>query len=228
MSMTLPDRNPIIVDVEQGSAQWRLARYGVITASNVHRLLTPSGKLSNSDARRAYIGQLVAEYALGADIELDDDFKFRGTKWTERGTDLEPEARDSYQFIRDLEPRKVGFVYRDESRLTGCSPDALVGDEGGWECKAPAPGTHWHTWAMDAVPRKHVPQIQFCLWVTGREWWDFQSYAPGLPDFLLRCLPDPAWQRALDDAIPEALAEIEHGRQRVRDTGIVPAMEGEG
>ena len=45
----------------------------------------------------------------------------------------------------------------------GCSPDGLVGDDGGLEAKAPNPETHLLWLSGGIIPVKHMPQVQFCL-----------------------------------------------------------------
>ena len=167
---------------QQGSVQWHEARLGIPTASEFSRIVTPTGKLSA--ARVTYMGELLAEWALGEPVG-----GFTGTEDTERGNVLEPDARRYYAFVRDLEPRECGFLCRDGSKLVGCSPDALIGDcsgPGGLELKCPQPGKHLLWLAMGTLPREHFAQVQGCLWVTGWEWWDFMSYHPGLPEFLVR------------------------------------------
>ena len=114
--------SPIILDCEQGSAEWEAARLGVATASMCSKIITPTGRLSS--ARDEYVGTLLAEWALGEPVE-----EFMGTFHTERGKALEPQALAHYRFQTGLEAEKVGFVFKDENRLAGCSPDALVGDE---------------------------------------------------------------------------------------------------
>ena len=213
---------PIILDCEQGSAEWEAARLGVATASMCARIITPTGRLST--ARDEYVGTLLAEWALGEPVE-----EFMGTRHTERGKALEPQALAHYRFQTGLEAKKVGFVYRDGDRLAGCSPDALVGDAGGLELKCPSPGNHLIWWlhgrATGEIPKKHVPQVQFSLWVTQRKWWDWMSFHPDLPPFLARIAPDPKWQAALDACMPAVFDEIRAGRQLLRSEGFGLAEE---
>ena len=60
------------------------------------------------------------------------------------------------------------------------------------------------------------------MWVTGRAWWDFLSYAPGLPPVLIRVEPDKKFQSALDDHMPTFHAELMSGRERLREKGVEP------
>ena len=119
----------IILECEQGSAEWQAARLGIPTASAFKRILTPSGKLSAS--RDAYMAELLAEHFLGEPIE---DFD---SEWVVRGKLLEPQARDYYAFHADVEPKQVGFCYISERDLVamaggldpavGASPDGARG-----------------------------------------------------------------------------------------------------
>ena len=207
----------IVLDCEQGSVPWVEARLGIPTASEFSKIMTPGGKLSAS--RIPYLGTLVAEWALG---DAAGDIEFGGNAWTERGQALEPQARAAYGFTRDVDPVTVGFVYRDETRLSGCSPDSLVGDDGILELKCPMAGHHLVWLAQDIIPREHVSQLQGQLWVTGREWVDFMSFFPGLPPFIVRAAPDPTYQAALDVAIPDFVAEVLDARERLRALGVTP------
>ncbi|MCP3672079.1 MAG: YqaJ viral recombinase family protein, partial [Gammaproteobacteria bacterium] len=112
----------ITLDVIQGSDAWFKARSGIPTASCFDKIITSSGKASTQHI--AYSNKLVAEYAMQ---KSSDDF--RG-KWMERGTEVEPEAREYYQFITDNEVEEVGLIYKDENRLVSCSPDCLTKDKG--------------------------------------------------------------------------------------------------
>ena len=207
---------PIILDVEQGSPAWEAARLGVVTASQAHRIVTPTGKLSSQ--REEYVAELLYEWATGEPFE-----EFGGTHHTERGKALEPLARAHLKFVTGEDVREAGFVYKDESRMVGCSPDALIGYDGGAELKCPGPGKHLVYWHRGVVPKAYVPQVQFSMWVTGREWWMFQSFHPELPHLLLRVERDAAWMEAFDAHVPAVLDEIRAGRERLRAEGFGPS-----
>jgi hypothetical protein len=91
----------------------------------------------------------------------------------------------------------------------GASPDGLVGDEGGIEIKCPLPHTHVSYLRAGDVPSKYIPQIQGCLWITGREWWDFMSYHPAMEDLIVRVYRDEAYIKKLADAVTSAVEIIE-------------------
>lgn len=207
----------IVLDCEQGSREWIEARLGIPTASMFSQIVTPSGKLSAS--RGPYMGKLLAEWALGEPV---DNFE---SEWMERGKFLEAEAFKYYGFVTESKPKKVGFVYKDEARMVGCSPDGLVSEIGTLELKCPSPGEHLTYLAGGVCPKKYVPQVQGEIWVTGALWGDFMSYHPGLPPFLKHVVPDPAYQDALDTHMPTFIEELLAGRDRLRELGVVPVSE---
>ena len=204
----------IVLDVEQGSQAWHEARLGIPTASQFSRIVTPGGKLS--EARETYLGELLAEWALGEELT---DFQ---SEWMERGQDLEADAFRYYAFHADAEPVKVGFVYRDEGRSVGASPDGLVGEHGAIELKCPGPGKHLVWLSRDVCPKEHFAQVQGHIWVCGLDWCDFVSYHPGLPPFIVMCEPASVYQAALDEHMPTFIAEIEAGRERLLELGVQP------
>ena len=52
-------------DLEQGSGDWLNARCGLLTASNVGKLVTPTLKHSDSETARALVDTLAAERITG-------------------------------------------------------------------------------------------------------------------------------------------------------------------
>ena len=206
----------IIHDAPQGSIEWVQARLGVVTASEVSRIVTPTGKLSAQ--RDSYMADLLAERFLGAPVT---DFD---TEWTERGRYLEDEALTAYAFETDTPAVKCGLIFKDERREIGASPDGLIPGQGALELKCPMPGKHLLYLARDDVPRVYWPQLQMQLWVTGLPWVDFVSYHPDFPMFRQRVAPDPGYHQALDTALPQFVAELRKGRERLLTMGVVPRI----
>ena len=103
----------IVLECEQGSAEWEQARLGVATASNCSKIITPTGRLSA--ARAEYVGTLLAEWCLGEPVE-----EFMGTYHTERGQTLEPSRTRALQ-VPDRAPGPEGRL-----RLPGRGPAGRV------------------------------------------------------------------------------------------------------
>ena len=160
-------------------------------------LVTGSGKPSSSAEK--YIDEMIGERLTGRSKP------FYTNEHMERGNDLEPEAREAYEFITDLEVVETGFIL-DDSEEFGCSPDGLVGEQGGLEIKCPSTAVHVSYLRKKVVPAKYYQQVQGCMWITGREWWDFMSYHPEMPHLLVRARRN---EKFIEAMAKEVLAAVE-------------------
>lgn len=183
-------------EIDQRSDEWFDQRRGLVTASVVGQLVTPTLKVASNDYSRGLTASLVAERISG---RTEETF-MTPDMW--RGIEDEPRARDRYAEVNEVEVKTTGFMVREGNgwRL-GYSPDGLVGDDGLIEVKCPRAKGHLQTILSDAVPSRHMAQIQAGLLVSGRKWLDFISFHGGLPMWTRRVLPDPEWQAALIEAV---------------------------
>jgi len=156
----------IVVDCEQRSPQWLALRRGVISASNADRLATPA-------KMREYAIELAAERLVR---ELPANVVTAAMQW---GIDHEEAARIRYAFEMNNDVFGIGFAFHDDYEWwAGCSPDGLIRDSGLVEIKCPSSKKHLEYLTNGVVPPIYVPQLDFQLWVTGRDWCDFVSYDP--------------------------------------------------
>jgi len=188
--MTITYHNDLI----QGSDEWLAARCGMITASEVRLILTPTLKVAANDKSRAHVFELLAQrISRYVEPHYIGDEMLRG--WADEIT-----ARDLYS-KRIAPVQEVGFVTNDQWGFTlGYSPDGLVGDDGLIEIKSRRQKFQVQAIATGEVPDEYVLQLQTGLLVTGRKWVDFISYSGGLPMFVKRVLPDARVQEAIIDA----------------------------
>jgi predicted phage-related endonuclease len=181
-------------DLIQGSEAWLAARCGLLTASEICRILTPKLKIADNDKSRAHLSELVAQRITGY-VEphyIGDDML--------RGQMDEIEARTLYA-ERYAPVEECGFVTNDEWGFTvGCSPDGLVGSEGMIECKSRRQRFQVETIISRRMPDDYLLQVQTALLVTGRAWCDFVSYSGGLPMVTIRVEPDDQVQAAIIEA----------------------------
>lgn len=189
----------------QGSDIWWTVRKGIPTASGFSRIVTSKGKPSKSMDK--YIAELIADESM----QCPTYFTTRGrpvTKAMTNGTDCEPEARRFYEMARECTVTEVGFCLHD-SGLFGCSPDGLVGEDGGLELKCPEAKTQAEYLLKNRMPPEYVAQVHGSLIVTGRKWWDFLSYAHGLEPLLIRVEPNEFTEqlRSSLDVFLEKLAD---------------------
>ena len=189
----------IILTDEQGSPEWLASRLGRPSASMFSNLITTSGKPSSS--AKKYIAEMVAERLTGRSKP------FYSNDHMERGNFLEPEAREAYEFITDLEVVETGFILHDSEEF-GFSPDGLVANDGGLEIKCPSDGVHAGYLIDGKVPTKYYQQVQGCMWVTGRDWWDFMSYHPEMPHLLVRMERNEEFIEAMATEVNKAVEII--------------------
>lgn len=186
-----------IFDCEQGSAEWHSCRLGVPTASRFSDVLAKG----EGKTRARYLRDLAAEIIRGT-VEEDTYTNAH----MERGKLMEDEARKLYAFMADAEPVRVGFI---KDGRKGCSPDSLIGDDGGLEIKTALGHIQVERLQRGGLPSEHKAQVQGSLWITGRKWWDFCSYSPGLPPLIVRVEPDEQYIATLSEAIEAFNSELD-------------------
>ena len=189
-----------LIECEQGSEEWLKARLGVPSASNFSKLITMKGTLSTQ--AKAYVDALVAETITGESTYV------KVTDAMQRGTELEPYARERYFYETGNSVEEVGFCLHDDYQA-GASPDGLIGEDGGLEIKCPLGGTMVSYLRVGRLPSKYWQQVQGCLHITGRKWWDFMAYHPDMKPLIVRVERDEAFIAALDVLLIDVVKEIE-------------------
>ena len=205
----------IVMDIEQRSAEWIKCRIGIPTASCFDRIITPATGMASASAV-AYRRELLAEWLMGEPVSIKE------SGWMQRGTEMEPEARAFYEFEADAEVTEAGFVFLDERRQIGCSPDGLVGDDGLIEIKCPAPNTHVGYLIDAKLPTAYIPQVQGALWVTGRKWCDFVSYHPEMESLIVRVRRDEPYIAKMATLIEAFVATMLDEREILLSRGLGP------
>jgi len=187
-------------EVIQGTDEWLNLRLGILTASEVHKLITPTGKVANNDDSRAIVFQKVAE-RITRTIE-EQPFNFH----MERGNTFEPFARDLYSEKRH-QVREIGFITRSFDDVTiGYSPDGLLVDKnGGIEIKCPEKHKHVKEIIEDEMPKSAMMQLQTGMLVANLEFIDFCSFFNGMPMRIYTVEPD----REIQEKIVEAAFNLE-------------------
>ena len=126
------------------------------------------------DMRGSYMAELVGQVCTGF---VPDEFSFKQTEW---GKDHEHEARSYFEFETGLKVNEVAFIYRDESRRFGVSPDGLIdGKKIGLELKCPFTTKVFIEFACnEKIKQEYIEQCQYSMWVTGYDAWYFANYDP--------------------------------------------------
>ncbi len=193
-------------DLDQGSEEWLAARCGLLTASEMKKILTPTMKVAANDDTRAHVYELAAQRLSGY-VEphyISDDML--------RGMTDEVDARLIYE--KNCAPvTTMGFITNSRWGFTiGYSPDGLVGNDGLIECKSRLQKFQIQTIAecvaAGTIPVDYMLQCQTGLLVSERSWLDFISYSGGLPMVVIRVYPDDAVQSAILEAAAAFEAKV--------------------
>lgn len=191
----------IIHNIDQGSEEWHQLRAGMPTASMFSNLITSTGAPSKS--LPGYARTLAG--AIYAGKELDP---WEGSKWTDRGKEMEEAARRLYGFANGVDIQQAGFITDDEGRW-GCSPDGLVSDEGLVEFKCLKAENHIKTIIAyqknGKCPVTYIQQVQGQMMIAEREWCDIVFYHPELPLLVIRQFPDQQIISGLTEQIKQVL-----------------------
>ena len=189
-------------NIYQGTEEWFEMRRGILTASEMKLILTPTLKVAKNDKTRAHVYELAAQRITGY---CDDVYQ----SWDmERGHIEEGLGRDIYNEHYES-VKECGFVVsRTFGLKIGYSPDGLVGEDGLIECKGRIQKHQVATIVSDELPKEYLLQIQTGLLVTQRQWCDFISYSNGMHMYVKRIYPDVKVQKAIVEAAKDFEGEI--------------------
>lgn len=125
-----------------------------------------------SDAAKDYAFRLAVERI--SERPLDDGFETWSMK---RGHELEEIARMEHEVQTGLFVEQTGFILTDD-RLFGASADGLIDGDGGTEYKCFVAPAKLRSIIIDGDWSDLQEQVQGCLWISGRKWWDMCLYCP--------------------------------------------------
>jgi putative phage-type endonuclease len=195
-----------MLDIVQGSAEWHKQRLGKVTASRVADVIAKT-KNGYSASRDNYMAQLICERLTQTPTE---GFSNAAMQW---GTETEPLARKAYEALTFTNVVEVAMIDHPFIKMSGASPDGLIGNDGLVEIKCPNTATHIETLLTQKVPSKYITQMQWQLACTKRFWCDFVSFDPRLPNhlqlFVKRVERDDAFILETEAEVKKFLAELD-------------------
>ena len=197
-----------VLNCDQGTEEWFLARAGIPTASQFATVMASGRGGGESKTRAKYMRQLAGEIITGKPMESFSNVHM------ERGHAMEPEARELYSFATDTVPDQVGFILNGQK---GCSPDSLIGTNGMLEIKTKLPDLLIECLERDDFPPEHRAQCQGALWVAEREWIDIVVYWPEMPVFIKRAYRDEAYIATMAEAVDKFNEELAELVERIRN-----------
>lgn len=192
--------------MDQRSAEWFAARLGKLTASRVADMMARK-KSGWSTSREKYLWELAMERVIGTPAP---GFCSPAMQW---GIDTEPQARRAFEEHALVGVVEVGFIEHPKL-YAGASPDGLVGTDGMLEIKCPESHTHGKlVLGYEPIPDKYIKQMQFQMACAGRDWCDFVSFDPRVPEgsqlFVKRIERDDKLIDEIEEHAAEFLAEVD-------------------
>lgn len=191
-------------NIVQGSPEWHLQRLGKVTASRVADVLATT-KTGVSASRGNYLIELAIQRATGM---VGESFTNAAMEW---GTEQEPYARMKYEVLTGNLVDQVSFLDHPTIDWFGCSPDGMINKDGLIEIKCPNSATHWG-YIKTGAPKKYITQMQTQMCVTGREWCDFVSFDPRMPEksriYVQRYDRDEKYIKTIEEEVQKFLEEV--------------------
>jgi putative phage-type endonuclease len=205
------------VQITQGTPEWFAARLGKATASRIADIMART-KTGYSTSRANYAAELVCERLTG---QVTETFKSAAMQY---GTETEPEARDAYVFMTDLNVLQVGLIDHPRIAMAAASPDGIVLDNfepvGLIEIKCPNSATHIDTLLSKTIPDKYWKQMQWQMACTGAPWCDYVSYDKRLPPsmrmYIERVKREDDAINAMEREVIQFLYEVEATVRKLR------------
>jgi len=190
-----------VLMMPQGCLEWELARLGKVTGSRIKGAL----QTKTTQGYKTMKAEIIAERLTNS----AKSFTAAATEWGHRH---EPQARQEHALIHSWPIEEVGFVELNENM--GCSPDGLINDDGMVQYKCPKNSdVHINTLLTQEVPKEYVPQLQWELFTTGRQWTEFVSFDKRMPEELRLCVlhveVDPEFQATMVKAVSAFLDDVD-------------------
>lgn len=200
----------IIEDIEQGSPEWHALRCGSVGGTGMSKIITSKGE--RSESRENYLWQIAQEIIEGKSLE-----SWKGNAYTNRGKELEAEARAMFAYENNIELKEVAMI-KHNSLYFHVSPDAIFTDETcGYEVKCFGLQEYHDCKKKGILPTKNKLQVQTSLALTGWESWWFHVYFPTLEPLYLKIERDEALIKIIKAEIRLFCREVDRLIEEVKN-----------
>jgi hypothetical protein len=199
--------------MEQRTDEWKKARCGLVGCSRLSDVLASGRSGSPSATRKNYMAELLCEQLTGISAE---HFTSSAMQW---GIDTEPMARAAYEATRGEFIEEVGGKKHGEISGWWGSPDGLIGRDGGIEIKCPNTATHLDSLLYGKINSDYIYQMAGYVEIYERNWWDFVSYDPRLPEkysmFVKRFTKKELPIHEVKDGVIKFIAELSEMKKKL-------------
>jgi predicted phage-related endonuclease len=217
-----------LVDCIQGDAVWFKCRLGCVTSSRVADAIAKRKRVKEGEKSEELAGRRRVRFELMCELLSQKPAAHYVSEWMDQGREREPIARIEYENATGASVEQVGFVYHPTIKMAGCSPDGIVGDDGLLEIKCPKIETHLQYLIDDIVPEAYLPQLLWQMACCERQWVDFVSYHPDMPEEyqlfikrLERTKEVDAVIRGMELEVVQLLAEVDEEIERVKSRKVL-------
>nr|WP_154325585.1 lambda exonuclease family protein [Pantoea sp. 201603H] len=193
----------------QGGEEWMRLRLGVITASEASNVIAkPRSGTKWTDMKMSYFHTLLAEVCTGMAPEVNA----KALSW---GKQHEETARTLFEFTSGVQVTEAAIIYKDETMRTACSPDGLCSDGRGLELKCPFTSRDFMKFRLggfDAIRSAYMAQMQYSMWVAGKDAWYFANYDPrmkreGIHHIIVE--RDEKYMSEFEELVPEFIEKMD-------------------
>ena len=191
-------------NIAQNSEEWFALRTGKFTASTFKDLFMKETTQGYQDAI----------YKVAFERMTNESPESFTSNWMERGTELEPEAREWYELETYNKVHNGGFFILND--WVGASPDGLIGDNGLVEIKCPKYSTIIKYLLDKELPKNYYYQVHGQLLVTDRKWCDFVAYHPKFQNLIIRVERDKKADEQILLQLQKAIKEVEQIINKLR------------
>jgi putative phage-type endonuclease len=198
----------IYYDLEQGTEDWFNMRVGACNSSRLNDALAKlkDPKKESAD-RRNYKRELAIERLTSKAFEhyVSAPMQF--------GIENEGRARTEYEFYSGNEVTPIGLAMHPTVKWFMASTDGLVGKDGMIEIKCPNTINHLDILLSGEIPAQYHWQMLGGMACAERQWCDFVSFDPRLPEdlslFVKRFHRDDALIAGMELEVVQFLTEVE-------------------
>lgn len=203
----------MIIEGIQGDRDWHEMRCGSLTSSRLSDALAKPKRVKDKDlgkelaCRANYRKELVIERLTG---KTADHYVSAPMEW---GTLNEPVARTEYELSTGFEVKQIALAMHPRIKWFSASTDGLVGDDGLIEIKCLRSINHLDILIAGEIPEDYHWQMLGGMACAERQWCDFVSYDPRMPEglqlFIKRFERNDALIAGMQLEVEQFLKEVE-------------------
>jgi len=151
---------------EQGTDEWKQARGGRFTSSEMYRLMTDPRTKAAKEAGELSEGAMTYIFEKACELAFGWEKPFEGNAATEHGNEWEPVALDSYEKTTFGTIERTGFIPHGDAG--GGSPDAIEDGRIVLEVKCPFNRINFFKFVYyEQYPKQYYWQVQDLMRITG-------------------------------------------------------------